>query len=310
MSGSINKPINAILLLICISNIIMLSRTLRNFGNVTMPSRTIRCFGNITKHGFKSTKSINVIRSSSRYLHSVPNVQTKEKNKPKRFFPDSPTDKIIERYDCGEHSGWLVREYLTAEEQIDLYRYTTDQIVGTKECTEILSVPPTMLYPIAYNNLVYTGTSNCVPLIRWHELADNVIKLLKSRKDVNFHGFPDNYIFNSTYMHLFGSESKLAVHKDEHVTWGVSVSMGATVEFTFGDFTLLLNSADIIVADYSKILHGITKVHNNVPQWYNDKNIKTFGRVRSSMQIRNVVPLAENKLMSTEEFKHLLKEYA
>lgn len=222
---------------------------------------------------------------------------------------ESQSDKIIERYDCEEHSGWLVREYLSTKDQIDLYKYTIDNVVDTKEFTEILYAPPTIGYPIAYNNLVYTGSSNCGPLVRWHELADDVIKLLKSRTDAKFYGFPDNYAFNSTYMHLFGNESKLAAHRDSYITWGASVSIGATAEFTFGNFTIYINSGDIFVTDFSKVMHSIVKIHNNAPEWYNDDNIRTFGRIRAGVQIKSVIPLTEDKVMSTEDFKQMLVSY-
>jgi len=195
----------------------------------------------------------------------------KKTNPDAQFVPEFPTQKIIERYDCGEHAGWLIREFLEIDQQKELYNYTTNQI-------EVNAKP-----------------TNCSQLVKWKEIANSVIELLKSRSDIHFKDFPDNYVFNSTSVQLFDSDSKheIEINNDQNDSWCVKVSIGATAEYKFGDKTIFLNGGDVFLTP--KALHSVQCIYNNVPQWYNDSNIKTYGYTRAEVQIENSTSFEETK---------------
>jgi alkylated DNA repair dioxygenase AlkB len=212
-----------------------------------------------------------------------------------------------------KHSGWLIRDFLDRSEQADLYKYTINMSKDSKEHTEILSAPVEKAYPITYHQLVYTGESNCDKPIKLLEFADKIWSLLlKNKEQIKFDTDRELMTFDSVYAQLFANESKMGVHKDEHVDWGVSISLGASCEFIFGSDTIILNSGDIFIADFSKVDHGVKQICTGTePGWFDESEdpiIKTFGRSRCSIQIRDVSH-ANNKLISTVEFKNMLQKY-
>lgn len=229
-------------------------------------------------------------------------------------------NKKIIRYDNEGNHGWLIQEYFDRDEQIDLYKYTVDLSKGSPEHTEIMNLTDnTKVFPITYYNLVYTGKSNCnrEPTL-WFQKAQEVWNLMLNNKNVlNFN--PDSDIvsqnFNSFYSQMYAKESSLRTHKDEYSDWGISISIGASCVFNFGNHrNIILNSGDVFIADFSKVYHGVKNIiQNSEPGWmtndYNEENltnndIQTFNRVRMSIQIRNVKEIP-NKI-STDDFKNMI----
>jgi hypothetical protein len=205
-------------------------------------------------------------------------------------------------------SGWLIRDYFTNDEQEDIYNYLIMLSENSVEHENILTADSTKPYPFAYYNLVYTGTSNCDVPIKLFEICDNIWDLLRTTKNLCFN--EDKIEFNSMYAQLFGSESILHMHKDEYVDWGVSINLGASCEFIFNNEKIILNSGDVFVADFSKYEHGVLKIlDNTLPSWFDSEinnSIKTFGRIRCSIQIRNVPPKVDT--ISFEHFYHTINQ--
>lgn len=204
--------------------------------------------------------------------------------------------------------GWLLRDCLDREEQINFYRYTVKISSESEEHKELPFIEPEKPYPLAYHNLVYTGKSNCDRPDKWLEWGQELWKMLcEKQKDFPAH----TRIFDSVYAQLYANESTMNVHKDEYVSWGISVNLGASCDFLFGEETMILNTGDVLVADFSKVDHAVTKIHaDSKPGWFDDKyeDIKTFGRSRCSVQIRNVSECEPNKLITTEEFKNMINK--
>ena len=216
----------------------------------------------------------------------------------KKFETVQVGTKTAHVYTTGEHKGWLLREYFTKEEQEQIF---TDLYNEAKISESVITnAPKDKSFPFAYYNLVYTGQSNIKKptemlnkgLEIWNLLYSEINKVYPS---VNITSF------NSLYSQLFGLQGKMAPHKDEHVDWGISISIGASSDFTFGEHTIKLHSGDVFVADFSQVMHSIDKINDNPPGWFNEENpnFKLYDRTRCSIQIRNIEkfpePITEEK---------------
>lgn len=215
------------------------------------------------------------------------------------------------------HGGWLIKNCFDRDEQKQYYDHTIELSKDSVEHQEILTeANPNRAYPITYYNLVYTGKSNCQEPVKWFQWAKDIWTMMKENKELL--NFPDVEIesFNSFYGQLFGKDSTMAVHKDQYVSWGVSISFGATTEFLFGKDKILLNSGDVFIADFSKVDHAVLKILDGTyPGWWDQENdpdnpdnaSKTFNRARCSIQIRDISKCQPEKKMEMEEFKNLVK---
>lgn len=211
----------------------------------------------------------------------------------------------VQHYKAG---GWLIRNYIKNEDQESLYNYLVELSNGAIEQKEILVADLSIPYPFAFHNLVYTKKSNCESPEKWYEWAQTLWSFILRNKELM--NFPVNkkMMFNSLYAQLFASGSKLALHKDQYVSWGISVNLGSSCEFVFDGNSIILNSGDVFVADFSQVFHEVKGVlKNTAPGW--TQNSEMFGRERCSIQIREVV-FNKDIEISTEEFKTMLKSYA
>lgn len=204
------------------------------------------------------------------------------------------TKKNIIRYE----NGWLIKGFLSNE--INMFKYTLEMTKNSKEHMEILNVPKKTAYPIMFYNLVYTGTSNCEKPDLWLSAAETAWEYLISNNEIT-EEIPE---FNSVYAQMFDTDSVMADHYDQGVDWGVSFSLGASCDFRFGEGKIILDSGDAFIADFSKVLHGVPKVHINASSWVYEDN--DFNRTRMSIQVRNV---KNYKSMPENEFKKMLKSY-
>jgi cytochrome P450 len=232
--------------------------------------------------------------------------------KSKKNFVQISSDSKSYNIECFDGKGWLIRNFLTTEEQKSLYVYTVELSEGSNEHTEINNTDGITAFPITYENLVYTGTSNCIMQPkRWYNLATKIWKLIEDNKKLI--KFPVNDVkeFNSLYAQLFSAHSKMDLHKDQYVTWGVSVSIGASCDFQIDNDIICINSGDVFIADFSKVNHSVVCIHENtIPGWFSDEfDVKTFDRARCSIQIRDITDKYPKKFMSIEEFKNMTKNY-
>ena len=177
----------------------------------------------------------------------------------------------------------------------------------------IQNASPNHSYPISYYNLVYTGTSNCHEPTKFNELGTKIWNVLTDYKYItNFD--KETFVPNSVYCQLFGENSTLALHKDEYCDWGISLSIGSSCDFVFGKDKIVLNSGDVFIADFSKVTHGVTKVHDNLPGFMDEETgcgVKTFGMSRLSVQIRDIDTsmFKRDNMLSIEEFKNMVVSY-
>lgn len=205
-----------------------------------------------------------------------------------------------------KNNAWLFRQALTQNEQIEYYQYTTSLSKNSKEQQEIYHAKIENPYPICYYNLIYTGTNNCETPQKWFDLSEKIYSILRTHFD-----FKEDLHFNSLYAQLYGPKSVMNLHKDEYVNYGISVNIGASADFIFGDEIFQLHSGDILVADFSKTLHGIQRIQeNSEPGWLTDEfkndTINNFGRTRLSVQIRDVSKCKIPELITIEQFKSLI----
>jgi len=216
----------------------------------------------------------------------------------------------------GADGGWLIRNYLSTSEQLDLYNYTVELSNNSAEQAVLEqargseSVKP--FYPLTFDNLVYTGESNCQPPSRWYKLVDELWDTMLENEEVL--GFPITdpkvvtFKSNSAYAQLYSKDGSMKTHKDEYVDFGVSVSIGASTEFEFGPHTIILNTGDIFIADFSKVNHAVRRICDDLPGWFDESisdKVTTFGMHRFSIQIRNIT-VRPDKMLSMEEFKSML----
>lgn len=230
--------------------------------------------------------------------------------------------------------GWILRGYLSSADQEKWYQTLWRLSQGTEE-HEILSKPnanEARAYALFSHNMIYldntrrsdkssasSSTKADVDAfldhakLVWNELLNHQLDGKKTTV------IPESQIpsvipeFDSMNALLFGENAKMASHKDQYVTWGVSYNLGASVNFQFGETPLNLHSGDILVADFSKVEHAVTAIHAaSIPGWWSllasEENDKTFGKSRCSIQIRNVSNIIEkpSKYVTSQEFDSIL----
>ena len=156
-------------------------------------------------------------------------------------------------------------------------------------------------YPMLYDNNVYTKKSNHNgdPSFIYATAADTYRAL-----QATFPELPD-LLFNSIYCNVYTKQSSMKTHKDQYVDWGVSISLGASCEFQLGKETIMLNSGDILVCDFSKVDHAVISINEaSVPSWMVPV---PEDRIRCSIQVRSEPHEYPENLLTEEEFMGLLK---
>ena len=225
------------------------------------------------------------------------------------------------RYDACGGSGWLIKNFLDESRQQQFYMASVEASEGSDEQKNLETSANTSstTHSLAYYNLVYTNKSNCGEdqVKPFFDFADKLWDTLhKNKRPLKFPIVPKPK-FNSFYSQLYPESSKMDLHKDEHVDWGISVSIGSSCVFNFDTHEITLNSGDVFVADFSKVIHGVESIDTEtLPKWFSDgyqiendnekKYVKTFGRVRCSIQIREVKPRHAGEYISTEAFNNML----
>lgn len=216
------------------------------------------------------------------------------------------------RYQTDDGCGWLIKGLLDENSQKEFYEMTVNASNGSKEHIELASTvnDTTVTHPLTYTNQAYTGESNCEPtsVSPGMKLASEVWTMLhKHKRMLRFPSDIASPKFNSFYSQLYPGDSTMNPHKDKYVDWGVSISLGASCMFTFGDHEISLSSGDVFVADFSKVTHSVDAIDpETTPDWF--KQCNTFGRIRCSVQIREVDRSNQEKAIGSDEFKDLLKQ--
>uniref|UniRef100_A0A6G6ABU9 Cytochrome P450 n=1 Tax=Borely moumouvirus TaxID=2712067 RepID=A0A6G6ABU9_9VIRU len=213
-------------------------------------------------------------------------------------------------YIPGKETGaWIVHNALSSDEQVEYYNYTIDISRNSIEHKQIFEATKNKPFPIAYDKLVYTGESNCQIPEKWYHYAESIWTMLKNNSDlINFPVNDDKiktFKPNSFYGQLYNLNSIMPMHRDQHVDWGLSISIGSDCEFILEDKTILLKSGSILIGDFSKIDHSVTKVFDNRPGFLID--CQFFDRVRFSAQIRHIEN--DTSTMTDEEFKKMISHY-
>jgi hypothetical protein len=209
---------------------------------------------------------------------------------------EAENNKPYVEIQCKTTSAYYFPSFINIDEQINIYNTLFE---GSKNSTEhkILSKNnKKKYYPFAYENLVYTGTSNFNGTHSLYELASNVTDIL----NIQFNP-------NSMYAALF--YESMREHYDEHVNFGLSISLGSSCVITLDGQELSLHSGDVLFGDFSKIKHGIKNInYGTAPTWFrvdeNDDIVNTYGYKRCSIQIREV---NKNLDMSIKDYYKMLK---
>lgn len=212
----------------------------------------------------------------------------------------------VEHLDQG---GWLLKGLLSRDEQIDFYEYTTSISKDSTEAREIRDFDKPRAIALTYHNLVYTGKSNCSVPEKWYHWADELFSLLQeNRRQLKMPKV--SFKANSLYAQLFSLEATMAKHKDEYVNWGISISLGASAKFSFGNTSLTLNSGDVLIADFSQIEHAVDNILSDTqPAWFTDEIVSTFNKARCSIQIRDLTTCNETPNMTQDQFEKMLDTF-
>lgn len=211
---------------------------------------------------------------------------------------------IIERIKGIDQSGWILRNFLNRDEQEKMYTtfVMSSQKSGSHQAIEKHS--PKAMFPISYYNLAYVeNPNNCEypeELIDW---AQNIWNSLNG----SLIPLIDLPPLNSAVGQLYGTDTVLPNHYDQGVSWGLSVSLGGSCQFVFDDQVLTINGGDILITDFSKVLHGIQSVTDNAPGWMTEEI--AFGRTRLSIQIKAVDREKSPAPIPLEDFYKMLESY-
>lgn len=217
------------------------------------------------------------------------------------------------------NGSWLFKNFMNREEQIAWYKYTLELSKNSKEQVELKSnqTSAKTAYPLTYDNLVYTGSSNCEHPTKWYVWAKELWDILADNSEILKFPIKESKTFDSFYAQLFGQNSTMMAHKDEYVDWGVSVSLGSSCVFQFGNFKLILNSGDVLIADFSKTMHAVDKIcAGTEPGWWKGENnevadqtdmLETFNKARCSIQIRDISKVISHKFMEIDKFKDMVQ---
>uniref|UniRef100_A0A6C0C9Q3 Cytochrome P450 n=1 Tax=viral metagenome TaxID=1070528 RepID=A0A6C0C9Q3_9ZZZZ len=218
-------------------------------------------------------------------INPLPKIETKTK----QTIKDVPQVRIGDKMCVVEKildNGWILRNYLSREEQIKMYSGVT---MASKNSASYEKVIQNVLYPITYYNSV-DHTSNCecpTELLAWGQnIWNNINGTLMEKIDL-----PQ---FNSVTAELYNIDTVDENHHNEILTYGMMTTLGSSHKFSFDSQDIELNSGDILITDFRKVLHGIKCVLNNPPGWLNDGvcviddieyPIKTFDRSGLIMHI-------------------------
>ena len=173
-----------------------------------------------------------------------------------------------------ENGGILLRNYFSDNEQIYFFKY----VMNLSSNNQNIVIDDSNPLPLAYYNNPYTNDSNCEEPIELFEVANDIIKNNSS------YIFPK---FNSVYCQLYGANSTLKDHVDEFNGVGESLSFGASCDFVYGDKIIQLNSGDVLIADFSKTIHGIRGIKKETtPKWFEELDVDTLSRIRLNIQFR------------------------
>ncbi len=251
--------------------------------------------------------------SPSAYSEFTADVEMKLNTK----YDDVDDDEKLEKETIGKATithyttedgikGWLIENYMSSDEQVSFYNSTMkliDPIKDAKE-QEIKSFNPLNPCPLAFHNLVYTKSSNVQEPTDWYEFANNLWTFMRS----NVSDFKeDEKKFNSFYSQLFAEKSTMNMHKDEFVDWGISISIGSSAEFIFGNHKIKLHSGSIFISDFSLVSHGISHVNTNTtPGWFTIE--ETLERCRLSVQIRSIDFDKEMPKMEVNDFTKMINK--
>jgi hypothetical protein len=223
------------------------------------------------------------------------------KEEEKEFELFTIGNKQVKCYSDGPNKGWLIENYLNSDEQQYFYKYTVQITKGTDEWNKIATTAPLNPCPLAFDNLVYTGTSNCQTPTDWYKLAEKIWTDLQTLPNFK----EQSKKFNSFYSQLYGPKSIMKRHKDEYVNWGVSISIGASSKFSFGKHTVSLHSGSVFVADFSQVEHEVLEVcDNTAPGWFDLE--ESMNRSRLSVQIRAIEKPARS--LSADEFRGMINK--
>lgn len=180
-----------------------------------------------------------------------------------------------------EEGGWILREFLTREEQIHLCKDTIERLYLGRKSVDIHSAYTKVSFPTAHHNL--TSETDFPYPEEWFKLSGKAWNIVSEHcKDFDGPNIGDQ--FNSFHAQLFHEQSMMEVNKDHHSNWGVSFNLGASILFYFGGRTITLHGGDVLIADFSKIDHGVRKVLGSIiPACISPDNdiieLSIFGRV-------------------------------
>eukprot|EP01089_Gocevia_fonbrunei_P010941 TRINITY_DN23982_c0_g1_i1.p1 TRINITY_DN23982_c0_g1~~TRINITY_DN23982_c0_g1_i1.p1 ORF type:complete len:264 (-),score=44.07 TRINITY_DN23982_c0_g1_i1:1-792(-) len=220
--------------------------------------------------------------------------------------------------------GYLLKKYFNESEQIEMYKKIVNKAKGTAEEEENRkSKYKKSAWPLLYWNHPFTKEQNMEKpdeeLLWANQLFDYLHHFqLESNKNTLNTDFDIDYLpptnpdIASYGAQLYPQEGELGLHVDRGLDWGISISLGCSIISTYDSNEFLLESGDVFVGRFGKILHSVKNtLVSTVPSWWSDSHpgIDTFGsKVRCNIQLRQNHHCGS--VTTKEQFKLFLHDLA
>lgn len=235
------------------------------------------------------------------------------------MFKPKEKEEKIQRVGNG---GFLLKQQLCEEDQIALYKRIVALARGSVEEKELRSIPYLKsAWPLAYWNHSFTKSHNCekpCDILEWaNKLFQKVVEYdhqhpSKTQNDPQFR-IPKETNIDSFGAQMYPSGGALGAHVDRGLLWGISVSLGASCLFFYGAENVVLDSGDVFIGCFGKVVHRVQKtLPETIPKWWKDDKelgIDTYGKVRCNIQLRDR-SVYTGEISTKAEFKMFLHELA
>lgn len=128
-------------------------------------------------------------------------------------------------------------------------------------------------WPFAIYKNIFTGDSNIPEPVKLLSLLNEALELIKKIQSSSSTNLPDHLKIpeklqiTNLYSQLYPKEGKTIHHIDGYLNWVVSLSLGESCKFAWGDTKTKLphctdlSSGDLILINGGKVFHTVAKVH-------------------------------------------------
>jgi len=209
----------------------------------------------------------------------------------------------------------LIKNFLSQDKQKELYK--KEICIPSEKNRKILedsNAKPWWYNIISAKQLaawknIFTQESNIPEPVEMLKLANDAISLAKETIATHYSHevkpdelkIPKEININNLYAHIYPANGTAKAHVDFHLNWVVSISIGSTCDFAWGEqqgtqpFTTKLNSGDVIILNAGRLYHAVVKIYpESAPDFWKSGEVETFGGARCNIQLRDTTSLDPN----------------